>query len=268
MPGGERLGGRGNGGAGARVGCRLRPLLHRRSRHWGLVDFKRPGRLEPAVRVPLGVVLERGHPGGDFGGVGLALGEGGDFLAGAGILLLEVGARGLHLGREGGIVVHAPQLRLRRVIVVGVDAPLFHVGEEGLQGIEVGRLDRVELVVVAFGAAKGRAQPSGRDGTDPFGAVFGKVFLGLGAAFAGHHVEAVVAGRHFLFFGRARQQVAGKLLPRERIEGLVGVEGLDHVIAVGEDPLVLVAMEADGVGEAGDIQPPHRHAFTEVRRGQ
>jgi hypothetical protein len=46
------------------------------------------------------------------------------------------------------------------------------------------------------------------------------------------------------------------------------IEGVDDVVAVGEDALILVAVEADGVGEAGDVEPPDGHAFAEVRRGE
>ena len=166
------------------------------------------------------------------------------------------------------VIADAYEFRLRRIVVARVDTPLLHVGEEGLQGVEVSGLDRVELMVMALGAAEGAAQPSIGDRAHAFGAVFRKVFLRLGAAFAGHHVQAVIAARDELFFGRIGQQVAGELLTREDVERLVGVERVDDVVAVGEDALILVAVVADRVGEAGDIQPPDRHAFTEVGRGQ
>ena len=123
-------------------------------------------------------------------------------------------------------------------------------------------------MVVAFGAPEGRAEPGGGDGADAFGTVLGQVFLGLGTALAGHHVQAVVAGGDLLLLGRAGEEVARQLLAREGVERLVGVERVDHVVAVREDPLVLVAVEADRVREAGDIEPPHRHALAVVRRGQ
>ena len=166
------------------------------------------------------------------------------------------------------VIADAYEFRLRRIVVARVDTPLLHVGEEGLQGVEVSGLDRVELMVVALRAAERAAQPGVGDRADALGAVFGEILLELGAAFAGHHVQAVVAAGGQLFFGRVRQQVAGELLTREDVERLVGVERVDDVVAVGEDALILVAVVADRVGEAGDIQPPDRHAFTEVGRGQ
>ena len=121
---------------------------------------------------------------------------------------------------------------------------------------------------MAFGATEGRAQPSSRDGAHAFGAVLGQILLGLRTAFAGHHVEAVIAGGDFLLLRGVGEEVAGQLFAGERVEGLVRVERVDDVVAVGEDALVLVAVEADGVREAGDIQPPHGHALAVVRRSE
>ena len=199
---------------------------------------------------------------GDLGVVGF------EFGAEAGIVLGKVGVLHPDLGVERVVIADAFEFRFRRVVIVRVDAPLLHVGEEGLQGIEVRGLDRVELMVVTLRAAESAAQPGVGDRAHALRAVFGQVLLGLGAALAGHHVQAVVAARGQLFFGRVRQQVAGELLTGEHIERLVGVERVDDVVAVGEDALVLVAVVADRVGEAGDIQPPDRHAFAEVRRGE
>ena len=185
-----------------------------------------------------------------------------------GIFLAEVGVLAADFRIERVVIADALEFGFGGVIVVRVDAPLFHVREESLQGIEVGGLDRVELVVMALGAAEGAAQPGVGDGAHAFGAVFRKVFLRLGAAFAGHHVQAVIAARDELFFGRVRQEIARELLAGEDVERLVVIERLDDVVAVGKDALVLVAVEADRIGVAGDIEPPDRHAFTEVGRGQ
>ena len=162
------------------------------------------------------------------------------------------------------LVVEPAEFRLRRVAVVAVDAPLLHVGEEGLQFVEVAGLDRVELVVVALGTAERAAKPGRRHAPHPLGAVLREILLRLRAPLAGHHVEPVVARRHELLGRRIRQQVAGQLLAGELVERLVRVERADHVVAVGKDPLVLVAMEADGVGVAGDVEPPHGHPLAEV----
>ena len=51
----------------------------------------------------------------------------------------------------------------------------------------------------------------------------------------------------------------------EDVERLVRIEGVDDVVAVREDALVLVAVESYRIGEAGHIEPPDGHAFTEAR---
>ena len=219
-----------------------------------------------------------GQEGGDVflpsGEVGLVLLLGqrlgiqcGQFGAELGVLLRAISVLRANLGVERMVIAHALKFGFRGVIVVRVDAPLLHVGEERLQGVEVGRLNRVELMVVALGAAEGAAQPGIGDGSDAFGAVLREVFLHLGAAFAGHHIQAIIAARDELFFGRVRQEVAGELLAREDVERLIRVEGVDDVIAVREDALILVAVVADRVGEAGDIEPPDCHAFAETGGG-
>jgi sulfur transfer protein SufE len=75
----------------------------------------------------------------------------------------EVGALDFNFGREGVIIVHACELRLRRVFVVAVNAPLLHVGKEGLELVEVACLDRVKFVIMTFRAAKGASEPGCSD---------------------------------------------------------------------------------------------------------
>ena len=123
-------------------------------------------------------------------------------------------------------------------------------------------------MVVALGAAEGATQPGVGDRAHAFGAVLREVFLHLGAAFAGHHVEAIVAARDELLISWVRQKIAGELLAGEDVERLIGVKSVDDVIAVREDALILVPVVADRVGKAGDIEPPDRHAFAETWGGQ
>ena len=59
------------------------------------------------------------------------------------------------------------------------------------------------------------------------------------------------------------QKVSRQLLANELIEGFVGVETLDDVVAERKDALVLIAMVADRVGEAHHIEPRYGHALTE-----
>ena len=183
-------------------------------------------------------------------------------------LLLEPGALHLHFGRERIFIVKPGQLRDPAVAIIRVDSPLPHVGEEGFQFIEIPRFDRVELVVVAFRAAKRAPKPRCRHGTHPFRSILREVFLGLGPALAGHHVEAIVARRHQLIRGRLGEQIPGQLFPREQVEPFVGVERVDHIIPIWENALVLIPVKPNGVGKPRHVQPPARHAFAKMRTRQ
>ena len=123
-------------------------------------------------------------------------------------------------------------------------------------------------MVVAFAAGHGRSEPGGGGGAHAFRLVFGDVFGVLDAAFLGDLVEAVVGGGDLLWQGGIGQQVAGDLLDGELIEGLVGVEGVDDIVAIGRGGAFLVAVVADGVGIAHRIEPGHRHAFAEMGGGE
>ena len=72
---------------------------------------------------------------------------------------------------------------------------------------------------------------------------------------------------HDLVAGGVRKQVAGELLDRESVKGLVRVEGLDHPVAVGPHRALRVALEAVGVGVAGEVQPLGGHVFAVMGRG-
>ena len=178
--------------------------------------------------------------------------------------------RALHddLGRPRVVVGPAGQVGVGGVAVVGVDAPLLDVGEEGAQGVEVLRREGVELVVVALAAVEGRPEPGQAHGADAVGGALGQVLLRLSAPLAGHHVQAVEAGSRELLGRRAGQEVAGQLLDGELVERLVVVERLHNIVAVGPGVLVLVAVEADGIGVAGDVEPVLGHPFTEMGRGE
>ena len=66
-----------------------------------------------------------------------------------------------------------------------------------------------------------------------------------------------------------RDHVAGHLLPQERVVGLVGIEGVDHPVAIapcmGAELIALVAM---AVGVVGDIEPVPGPALPVAGRGQ
>ena len=181
---------------------------------------------------------------------------------------LQVRAVHLDLRRERIIVVESFEIGVRCVVVIGIDAPLLEVGKESLHLIKILRRERIKLVVVALAATHRRAEPGARHGAHPVRGVFGEVFLWLRAAFAGHHVQTIEGRGGLLFDGRIREQVAGELLNRELIKRLVPVEGINDVIAVRKNILVLVAMVTDGVGEPHHIEPRRSHSFAEMRRGE
>ena len=80
--------------------------------------------------------------------------------------------------------------------------------------------------------------------------------------------ETVVTRGNFLPLAGIFQEVAGELFARELVEGKVLIEGANDVVSVGRDVVILIAVIAHGVGVADKVEPIHRHAFAEVRRGE
>ena len=169
---------------------------------------------------------------------------------------------GGHAGRGAGVDrhVHVPPHGLRE-------------GRE--EAIVVGLRDRVELVVVAAGAADRQAQERG-------------------AGRRGHVVEGVVAGPLDLVLRDLRREHAGADEPRRRqrerpplrrqrrgvlvagelplhegVVGQVGVERPDHEVAVveGERPVVIL-LEPVALREPRDVEPVPRPALPETLVGQ
>ncbi|MFM1944909.1 MAG: hypothetical protein RI897_3891 [Verrucomicrobiota bacterium] len=141
-------------------------------------------------------------------------------------------------------------------------AGVVDVGEERGERIEVTERVGVVFMVVALGAADGGAHPDGGEVTDAVGGVDGDVFPGLESAFVGGLEEAVIAGGDFLGGGGIGEEVAGELFTGELVEGHVVIEGVDDPIAVGGDIVVLIAVVADRIGVADEVEPVGGHAFT------
>ena len=223
------------------------------------------------VHDPPGVV-EHGRHGGDpevelrvFAGVGpggahllFPAGEhGGDVvLFDQGLPLLAV------FGQSAEVGAHLASQR-------GVDVDVVGAVEEAEELVVLLLRDRIVLMVVALGAAGGEAQPRGGDGVGPVDEL---LEAGLGAVDAGFAVDEYVAmepGGHALLSGWVRQQVAGDLLDGEPVEGHVGVEGVDHPLAVapgvGPGLIFLIAVR---VGVAGEVEPLAGPFFAVVRGGQ
>ena len=123
-------------------------------------------------------------------------------------------------------------------------------------------------MVVALGAAHGRAQPDAGEAADAVGGGLGLVLFRLRAALFGRLVELVVAGGDFLPERGVGQEISGELLDRELVELLVLVERLDDVVAIGVDHARVVAVVAAGVGEADEVKPEERHPLAVVGRGE
>ena len=116
-------------------------------------------------------------------------------------------------------------------------------------------------MVVAFGAAERRAEPRSRDIAHPVGGILEEVFLGLRSPLGAHHPQPVVGRGNALIERVAGKEIAGKLLAREAVERHVFREGPDHPVAVGPHRHLLIAVVADRIGVADQIEPPGGHPF-------
>ena len=168
----------------------------------------------------------------------------------------------LRLGRQREL--RAPRARA----AIGHEPRLLDVGEERLHRVEVLREERIEPVVVAFGASERAAQPHGADRAHAVGAVLREVFLGLKPAFGRRAIQAVVGRRDALFDGRVWQQVAGDLFARELVERPVLQKCLQHVVAVRPGRNRIVAMEPRRVPVTHRVEPVHGALLGIPRRGQ
>ena len=130
----------------------------------------------------------------------------------------------------------------------GVVTLFLQVGEKRGETIKILAGERIELVIMAFGATHRGTQPNAGSRAHPVGRILGQVFFVLGPAFGSDHMQPIVPGGDPLFAGGFRQQIAGQLLPSELIEREIPVEGVDDVIPVRPNAVGLIAMVADGVG--------------------
>ena len=138
---------------------------------------------------------------------------------------------------------------------------LLDVSKEGPQAVEILRGERIILVVVALAATDRRPQPDRADGADPVGDVAGLIVLGLGPAFFGGEEEPVECRTDLRLDGGIFHQITRQLFNGETVVGLVGVERPDHIIPVRPDVAGIVAVVADGVGEAHHVEPADGHAL-------
>jgi len=144
---------------------------------------------------------------------------------------------------------------------IAVEPLLRDAVEEVVELVVLALGERVVLVVVALGALDGRAEEDRAEGVHPVGDVLVEVLVGVGTPLGARHAIAVEGRGHPLVEGGRGQQVAGKLVDDEPVEGLVGVEGLDDPVAVLPHGAGRVGVVAVAVGEPGEVEPRHRHAL-------
>jgi hypothetical protein len=143
-------------------------------------------------------------------------------------------------GRVGHVAIH----RRHRVIA-----------EKRGERVEILRADRVELVVVARGAARGEAQPDSGHRLDAVLRVDRLVFGRDRAALAGRGEAAVVTGGDFLVERRLGQEIARHLLDGELIERQIPPKRPDYPVAVRPDRAVVVDVDAMCIRITDRIQP-------------
>ncbi|MCX6606969.1 MAG: hypothetical protein NTV52_25770 [Acidobacteria bacterium] len=138
--------------------------------------------------------------------------------------------------------------------------------EDRLHAVVVFLGDGVEFVIVAAGAADGHAEEAVRRGDDEViefietGLFVFDVVFGAEAEEAGGDPRVGIIGVEF---------VAGELFLEEPVEGFVGVEGVNDVVAIAEGVVaVAVVFVAAGVGIADDVEPMAGPAFAVVGRGE
>src|SRR5207247_1026486 len=141
-------------------------------------------------------------------------------------------------------------------------------GEESLQTVVIRLKNRIELVVVAAGASVRQAHEDSAHGV-------GDVVQDLLAAeYRVGEVALVrpeaIQTRGYLGRRIARKKlIPGDLLADKTVVGFVGVERLDHIIAIAPHIRArLVAFEAGGVGVASQVKPMTAPALSVLRRGK
>ena len=151
----------------------------------------------------------------------------------------------------------------------------FHAGEDGREGVILPLQDRIELVVVAAGAVDRHATAARHHLRDHVVEVVGAgltpehVALGLDLADEIPRPSGQESGSDHRVGIVGSDHVAGDLSPKKLVVAEVGIEGLDHPVAIppGVGP-ELVAFEAVGVGVVGDVEPVAGPALTVVGRGE
>ena len=174
-----------------------------------------------------------------------------------GELLLVVGA----IGVRRGVLADEEGVTDDRVLLRFDDGR-----EDAVEGIVVGGRNRVELVVMATRAGDGQPEEALGRRVDAF--VDGVVVVLETLADS----DEAEGGETRVVLGQVRQAVGGELLNDELVVGLVGIERVDDVVAVGPGSLEgldgAVTLQALRVRVTGGVEPVAGPALAVVRRSQ
>ena len=107
-------------------------------------------------------------------------------------------------------------------------------------------------MIVATGTAHGEAEPDGAGGVDTVDGVFEEEFFHDEPGFRVIAMVTVEAGGDFLIESGVGEEVAGELLDRELVEGLVGVVGIDDPVAPAPHSTGSIVLVAIGIGGRRD----------------
>jgi hypothetical protein len=124
---------------------------------------------------------------------------------------------------------------------------------------------RIELVIVALCATSREPQPHGANRADTIGQHPRFVVLWLRATLGRGEEKPIESRADASILRGIWQQVPGHLLFCEAIKSLVFVKCANDPIAVRPNVLWLIAVIANRVGEAHDIEPTQRHSLAIVR---
>ena len=156
----------------------------------------------------------------------------------------------------------------RRIGDVAVHHVLRRIAEERRHRVELALPDRVELVIVAGGAADGQPHEDVAYRLGPVLGIDRLVLLRNDPALVGRDVVALEPGGDELIQARLGQQVAGELLHGELVERLVPVEGPDHPVAVGIHLSVVVDVDPVRVAVARRVEPVAGTVLAPLLRGE
>jgi hypothetical protein len=150
------------------------------------------------------------------------------------------------------------QLKLRLVRVV----------QQREQAVVLCVTDRVVLVGVTLRARDRHAEPGRAGRADAVDHRVEPVLERVDPPLLVQHRVPVKAGGDALRRRGVGQQVAGQLLDRELVEGHVGVDRVDHPVAVRPDRPLAVLLVAVGVGVAGEVEPAAGPTLAVARAGE